>query len=191
MSRFAPLIVFVGLLCGLYSSSLTDALKTTLRYVGQFEPRDRNQPVAALPVSTFGNLKAGNSSPVIHLEDDFPDQNGLSVAWTHRGVNEYGLCFDWIAPETANAEETTKSLSTTANPLPGLSGRVLQSCRSVDEAIDFYLSNYKELAGDGFAVMVDRHGDKAMVHWENGHVILEKSSSCRRMCEEVDSQHVQ
>lgn len=105
----------------------------------------------------------------------------LDTSWTFRGVNEYGLCFDWLGARDLGNRERSKASSSIA-----LSNKLLQSCRNIDEVVEFYLANYRDLDGSGTASIVDRRGDQALVAWKDGEVVLERSQNLSRSCSIVD-----
>lgn len=194
MSKLTPLVVLVGLLCGLYSSSLSRwiAATSSALFTGANDNGARQvlrlKPISSFPsgrdqertAGTFENL-AQQNEVLLRLGEDLSKRSKLDTAWTYRGVNEHGLCFDWLSPKASVLSSRQDSPAVVA-----LSQELLESCRSADEVIDFYLANYKELDGQGTAVVVDRSGSRAVVAWSEGEVILEKSQPLTRTCCPVD-----
>lgn len=100
---------------------------------------------------------------------------GFNDGWAQGGVNEYGLAFDWVADvnEAYTPSLTLKSLE--GNPAE----RMLESCKTVDEAIVFY-QRYSE---PGFAsasmLIADKTGTSVIIRVKNGQLYFDRSHKSR------------
>ena len=93
---------------------------------------------------------------------------GFDNGWGQGGLNEKGLAYDWVAG--AKKEY---------NPAKGLkkikgntSERMLESCATVDEAIEFF-KKYEEI------MIADKSGDSVLIGSKNGHIFFDKKTNSR------------
>jgi hypothetical protein len=100
---------------------------------------------------------------------------GFDNGWAQGGMNSEGLAFDWVAGGNFDYMLDTKLKSVRGNS----SQRMLESCRTVEEAISFY-QTHREASFTRARIMVaERSGASAIVGARNGEVYAERSSDCR------------
>ncbi len=92
---------------------------------------------------------------------------GFNDAWAQGGVNQRGLAFDWVATGTTNDYAPAPELKI----LPGNPAeRMLESCKTVAEAIAFY----HRYAEPGFAtarmLIADKTGASVIISAEHGQL---------------------
>ena len=100
---------------------------------------------------------------------------GFDNGWGQGGLNEKGLAYDWVAG--AKKEY---------NPAKGLkkvkgntSERMLESCATVDEAIEFY-KKYEEMSFTYAQIMIaDKSGDSVLIGSKNGKIYFDKKTNSR------------
>jgi hypothetical protein len=101
---------------------------------------------------------------------------GFNDDWAQGGVNEYGLAFDWVASGTTNGYVPAADLKT---PRGNPAERMLESCKTVPEAIAFY----HRYAEPGFAasamLIADKTGASVIIHVRNGQLQYEVSHQSR------------
>ncbi|WP_460926599.1 carcinine hydrolase/isopenicillin-N N-acyltransferase family protein [Spirosoma agri] len=100
---------------------------------------------------------------------------GFNDGWAQGGVNEYGLAFDWVAGVNQAYTPSPKLKSLQGNPAE----RMLESCKTVDQAIAFY-QRYTE---PGFAtariLIADKTGASVIISTNNGQLYFELSYQSR------------
>ena len=100
---------------------------------------------------------------------------GFDNGWGQGGLNEKGLAYDWVAG--AKKEY---------NPAKGLkkikgntSERMLESCATVDEAIEFF-KKYEEMSFTYAQIMIaDKSGDSVLIGSKNGKIFFDKKTNSR------------
>ena len=100
---------------------------------------------------------------------------GFSNYWAQGGMNEKGLCFDWVAynPFTDSQNVIDPAKQTYEG---NLSQKIIEECETVDEAISYY-SIYNEEAFYYAKIMFnDEFGNSAIVGWKDGKVRVEKAT---------------
>jgi hypothetical protein len=100
---------------------------------------------------------------------------GFDDDWAQGGVNQHGLAFDWVAgPNNGYA------------PAPGLAvprgnpaERMLESCKTVPEAIAFYHRYAEPGFATGAMLIADKTGASVIIHARNGQLQYEVSHQSR------------
>lgn len=100
---------------------------------------------------------------------------GFNDGWAQGGVNEHGLAFDWVADANENYTPSPKLKSLQGNPAE----RMLESCKTVKEAIAFY----QRYAEPGFAsasmLIADKTGASVIISAKNGQLYFDLSHQSR------------
>jgi hypothetical protein len=100
---------------------------------------------------------------------------GFNDGWAQGGVNEYGLAFDWVAGVSEAYTPASNLKVLQGNPAE----RMLESCKTVQEAIAFY-QHYKE---PGFAsarmLIADKTGASVIIGAKNGQLYFDLSYQSR------------
>jgi hypothetical protein len=100
---------------------------------------------------------------------------GFNDGWAQGGVNEYGLAFDWVADAHEVYSPAFKLKSLQGNPAE----RMLESCKTVNEAIAFY----QRYAEPGFAsasmLIADKTGASVIIRAKNGQLNFDRSHQSR------------
>lgn len=104
---------------------------------------------------------------------------GMQNNWAQGGVNEHGLCFDWVA---GGGTRGWKSDSNKKDYSGNLSEELLRTCRDVDEAIEFYQTYNERYLDGGVTLVADAKGNSVLVQWKNGKLILEKNTDAFQSC---------
>lgn len=98
---------------------------------------------------------------------------GFSNNWAQGGVNEKGLCWDWVAGYRVEDWKFDKSKKAFNG---NLSEEMVKKCATVDEAIDF-LKQYNETSFSYARMMIaDQQGNSAILGWKDGQLDIQRNS---------------
>lgn len=101
---------------------------------------------------------------------------GFNDDWAQGGVNQHGLAFDWVATGTNNGYAPAPGLKI---PQGNPAERMLESCKTVAEAVAFY----QRYAEPGFAtarmLIADKLGTSVIIGVENGTLQYDISHQSR------------
>ncbi|MFK7818088.1 MAG: serine hydrolase, partial [Planctomycetaceae bacterium] len=104
---------------------------------------------------------------------------GFSNNWAQGGVNEHGLCFDWVAgggPFGWKADPNKQDL------IGNLSEEMLRTCRNVEEVIAFYKKYNERHLDNGRTLVADKSGKSVLIRWANGKLVFERSNGHLHSC---------
>lgn len=92
---------------------------------------------------------------------------GFSNNWAQGGVNEKGLCWDWVSrggeyEETWKRDPSKKSIK--GNPCE----KLIETCETVEEAIKFYEKYNDASLRESRVMFGDRFGNSALLEWKDG-----------------------
>jgi hypothetical protein len=99
---------------------------------------------------------------------------GFSNDWAQGGVNEKGLCWDWVAGYEGTGWEKDKSKKTFNG---NLSEKIITKCTSVEEAIKYYEKYNEESFSYARIMLADKYGNSAIVGWKNGKFFVERNQN--------------
>ncbi len=97
---------------------------------------------------------------------------GFSNDWAQGGVNEKGLCWDWVAGYENTGWKPDKSKKTFKG---NLSEKIITRCATVEEAIKYYEKYNEESFSYARIMLADNLGNSAIVGWKNGNFFVERS----------------
>lgn len=99
---------------------------------------------------------------------------GFSNDWAQGGVNEKGLCWDWVAEYNENDwKEDRRKKNFNGN----LSEKMITECETVEEAIKFY-EKYNEASFSYARTMIaDRFGNSVIIGWKNGEMDIQRNTN--------------
>lgn len=101
---------------------------------------------------------------------------GFDDGWAQGGVNSEGLAFDWVASGGEKPYTMDPSLkSARGNP----SQRMLESCRTVEEAIDFYKRTREPEFNRASILIADKSGASVIVSAREGKIHFDRSNQSR------------
>ena len=95
---------------------------------------------------------------------------GFSDDWAQGGVNEKGLCWDWVAGYKVDDWKFDKSKKTFRG---NLSEEMVRRCASVEEATEFLLQYNEESFAYARMMIADRHGNSAILGWRDGNLDIQ------------------
>lgn len=93
---------------------------------------------------------------------------GFDDGWAQGGVNEAGLAFDWVSGFEESYEPAPDLRTGRGNP----SERMLESCRNVDEAIEFYRTYREPDFRRSRILIADRGGASVVIGARNGELLF-------------------
>lgn len=100
---------------------------------------------------------------------------GFNDGWAQGGVNQYGLAFDWVA----GANEAYTPVSTLTSLQGNAAERMLESCKTINDAITFY----QRYAEPGFAsasmLIADKTGASVIISVQHGQLHFNQSHQSR------------
>ena len=98
---------------------------------------------------------------------------GYSNDWAQGGVNEKGLCWDWVAGYNEDSwKEDEDKLTVDRNP----SEKMIKECATVDEAINFYKTHNEPSFSVGRIMIADKFGNSAIIRWKDGKIDIQKNN---------------
>jgi hypothetical protein len=104
---------------------------------------------------------------------------GFGNDWAQGGVNEHGLCFDWFAHGVSAGWKTDPEKR---NHDGNLSEEMLRTCKTVDEAIEFYKRYNEENLDQAVTLIADRDGNSVLVLWKDGQLAFERNALTLQSC---------
>lgn len=102
---------------------------------------------------------------------------GFSNGWAQGGVNEKGLCWDWVAGYNVEdwKEDTAKKTLNYNNVNP--SEKMISECATVEDAIKFY-EKYNEVSFSYARTMIaDRFGNSVIIGWKDGQIYIQRKNN--------------
>jgi hypothetical protein len=100
---------------------------------------------------------------------------GFNDDWAQGGVNQYGLAFDWVAGASNSYTPASGLKTPPGNPAE----RMLESCKTVPEAIAFYHHYAEPGFASGAMLIADKTGASVIIHAQNGQLRYELSHQSR------------
>ncbi len=100
---------------------------------------------------------------------------GFNDDWAQGGVNQYGLAFDWVAGANRSYVPAPNLKTPQGNPAE----RMLESCKTVPEAIAFYHRYAEPGFASGAMLIADKTGASVIIHVSNGQLQYELSHQSR------------
>lgn len=100
---------------------------------------------------------------------------GFNDDWAQGGVNQQGLAFDWVAGTRSSYVPAANLKIPRGNPAE----RMLESCKTVEEAIAFYHQYAEPGFAAGAMLIADKTGASVIVHARNGQLQYEVSHQSR------------
>jgi hypothetical protein len=91
---------------------------------------------------------------------------GFDDGWAQGGVNSAGLAFDWVSGYADNYQPDPKLRRVRGNP----SERMLETCRTVDEAMAFYRANLEPDFRRSRLLVADRTGASVAIGSRDGQL---------------------
>lgn len=91
---------------------------------------------------------------------------GFDDGWAQGGVNQYGLAFDWVADNNDRYTPTPALQTLPGNPAE----RMLESCKTVAEAMAFYQHYAEPGFAAGTMLIADKTGTSVIIHAHNGQL---------------------
>lgn len=101
---------------------------------------------------------------------------GFDDDWAQGGVNQHGLAFDWVATSTNKGYVPAASLQT---PQGNPAERMLESCKTVPEAIAFYHRYAEPSFAASTMLIADKTGASVIIRAKNGQLQYELSHQSR------------
>jgi hypothetical protein len=100
---------------------------------------------------------------------------GFNDDWAQGGVNQYGLAFDWVAGASNSYTPAIYLKTPQGNPAE----RMLESCKTVQEAIAFYHRYAEPGFASGAMLIADKTGASVIIHAKNGQLQYDVSHQSR------------
>ncbi len=100
---------------------------------------------------------------------------GFDDGWTQGGMNTEGLACDWVAGVNEKWEIKAGMKRARGNP----SQRMLESCSTLQQAIDFFRSYYEPGFSSAEIMVGDRTGASAIIGAVDGELRVRKSTETR------------
>jgi hypothetical protein len=100
---------------------------------------------------------------------------GFDDGWAQGGLNSEGLAFDWVAGFEEKWEPGRNLKRVRGNS----SQRMLESCRTVDEAIEFYKTHLEADFHRSKILIADRSGASVIIGAHDGKLQLQRETHCR------------
>jgi hypothetical protein len=100
---------------------------------------------------------------------------GFNDDWAQGGVNQHGLAFDWVAGASNSYTPAPNLKITLGNPAE----RMLESCKTVQEAIAFYHHYAEPSFAAGAMLIADKTGASVIISARNGQLQYEVSHQSR------------
>jgi len=96
---------------------------------------------------------------------------GFDNGWAQGGLNTEGLSFDWVAGYQEKWERKADFKSARMNP----SERMLESCSSIDEAIDFYKTYWEPVFSYAKILIADKTGTSVIIGAKDGNLNIDRA----------------
>jgi hypothetical protein len=100
---------------------------------------------------------------------------GFDDGWAQGGVNTEGLAYDWVAGFMDKYEPSAQLL----RPRGNSSQRMIETCRTVDEAIAFYRKHRETEVARARIMVADKTGASAIIGARDGEVFVDRQTRCR------------
>jgi hypothetical protein len=100
---------------------------------------------------------------------------GFNDGWAQGGVNQHGLAFDWVAGASGDYKPAPGLKPVQGNPAE----RMLESCKTVQEAIAFYQHFTEPGFASGRMLIADKTGASVIVGARNGQIYFDLSHQSR------------
>jgi hypothetical protein len=100
---------------------------------------------------------------------------GFNDDWAQGGVNAYGLAFDWVAGASGSYTPAPELKTPQGNPAE----RMLESCKTVQQAIAFYHRYAEPGFASGAMLIADKTGASVIIHASHGQLQYELSHQSR------------
>jgi hypothetical protein len=100
---------------------------------------------------------------------------GFDNGWAQGGLNTEGLAYDWVAGFSEKWERDPALKAVRGNS----SQRMLETCRTVDEAADFYRKHWEADFSRSRIMIADRTGASVIIGARDSKLFVERASQCR------------
>jgi len=100
---------------------------------------------------------------------------GFDNGWAQGGVNTAGLAFDWVAGFMDAYTPDAALIQTMGNS----SERMLETCKTIEEAIKFYQTYREPSFGSSRMIIADKTGASLIIGVRNGELFFDRSVESR------------
>ena len=100
---------------------------------------------------------------------------GFDNGWAQGGLNTEGLAFDWVAGYEEQWQPDSHLPSTRGNS----SQRMLETCSTVNEAIEFYRNHSEPAFWRAKILVADKTGASVIIGAKDGRLQVEQERQCR------------
>ena len=100
---------------------------------------------------------------------------GFDDGWSQGGVNSQGLAFDWVAGVNEKWEFKPSMVTVDGNP----SQRMLETCLTVEEAIQYYQKYWEPGFSYGRIMVADKSGASVIISAKDNELKFDRSNSSR------------
>lgn len=100
---------------------------------------------------------------------------GFDDGWAQGGVNTAGVAFDWVADSMETWEPDPKLKPVRGNPAQ----RMLESCTTVEEAIDFFRRHREPGFARAHLLVADRTGASVVIGVRKGELVFDRAHRSR------------
>lgn len=100
---------------------------------------------------------------------------GYDNGWWQGGLNTSGVAFDWVAGWNEAWAKRPEMESLAGNP----KSLMLQTCTTVDQAIEFYHGHWDPSFARAKILVADRSGASVIIGAHNGSLTVERENQCR------------
>ena len=101
---------------------------------------------------------------------------GFSNNWAQGGVNEKGLCWDWVS-RGGDYEYSWKVDNTKITMMGNPCEKMITECATVDDAIKFYEKYNDRSLKESRIMLGDKSGNSAIIEWKDGKIHIIRNSS--------------
>lgn len=104
---------------------------------------------------------------------------GFANGWAQGGVNEHGLCFDWVA---GGGPFGWKPDPTKMDFQGNITEEMLRKCKTVEESIELFKRHNVKHLDYSVAFIADKKGNSVLVHWRDGKLRTDKNTDRFHSC---------
>jgi hypothetical protein len=100
---------------------------------------------------------------------------GYDDGWAQGGMNTAGLAFDWVAGYQEQWARGRGMETVRGNPCQ----LMLRTCRTVDEAVDFFRTHWEPSFSYAKLLVADASGASVQIGAHDGQLVLARETRCR------------